>query len=219
MSGMVDPQDQRDEEQQALCGQARTLIEALRLSTAPAETLARAGEAVASALALLGPHVHGGPYAQADLLGGLGKFEETTDPMALFPYSPIVGRGNPIAPPVEFRVEEGVVHGRARFGAQYCGPPNHVHGGVVAGVMDELLGVVNVVNGVGAMTGTLKVRYNRPTPLFEEIRMEGQTAGTDGRKVYARGEMWHGDVLLAESEGTFIQIGDDFRAKMGWAER
>ena len=49
--------------------------------------------------------------------------------------------------------------------------------------------------------------------------MEGQTAGTDGRKVYARGEMWHGDVLLAESEGTFIQIGDDFRAKMGWAER
>jgi len=152
-------------------------------------------------------------------MGGVGRFEETSDPMQLFPYSPVVGRGNAIAPPVEFKVEEGVIQGRVRFGSQYCGPPNHVHGGVVAAVMDELLGAVNVVNGVGAMTGTLTVRYSRPTPLFEEIRMEGRTAGTDGRKVYARGEMRHGDRLLAEAEGVFIKVDDDFRAKMGWAKR
>ena len=205
------------EEQNALCGATRRLIEATRLSTAPAARLIEARGYVDRALKALALHVHPGPYAQADLLGGLGKFEETRDPMELFPYSPLVGRGNPIAPPVEFTVDGDRVRGLGRFGAQYCGPPNHVHGGVVAAVMDELLGAVNVVNDLGAMTGTLTVRYRRPTPLFEEIRMEGRTAGSDGRKVFARGEMWHGENLLAEAEGIFIQVGDDFRGRMGLA--
>jgi hypothetical protein len=47
--------------------------------------------------------------------------------------------------------------------------------------------------------------------------MEGRTAGSDGRKVFAQGEMWHGENLLAEAEGIFIQVGDDFRGQMGLA--
>ena len=82
--------------------------------------------------------------------------------------------------------------------------------------MDELLGAVNVVNDLGAMTGTLTVRYRRPTPLFEEVRMEGRTGEARGRKVFAQGEIWHGDTLLAEAEGVFIKVADDFRARMGW---
>ena len=175
-----------------------------------------AREAVDRAVELLGEDLHPGPFAQADLLGGLGKISESREPMELFPYSPVIGRGNPVAPPVHFEVREGVVHGRARFGAQYCGPPNHVHGGVIAAVMDELLGAVNVVNDLGAMTGTLTVRYRRPTPLFEEVRMEGRTGEARGRKVFAQGEIWHGDTLLAEAEGVFIKVADDFRARMGW---
>ena len=155
---------------------------------------------------MMGHFVEANP--QADLLGGLGRFEQTLDPMELFPYSPLIGRGNPLSPPVRFEVKEGVVHGLGRFGAQYCGPPNHVHGGVVAAVMDELLGAVNVVNDLGAMTGTLTVRYRRPTPLFEEIRMEGRTSETQGRKVFAQGKMWHGDDLLAEAEGIRPTFGD-----------
>ena len=205
-------------EQRALADAVRRLIERTRSTTAPGDRLVEARRAVDQALEVLASDVHPGPYAQADLLGGLGRFEQTLDPMELFPYSPLIGRGNPLSPPVRFEVKEGVVHGVGRFGAQYCGPPNHVHGGVVAAVMDELLGAVNVVNDLGAMTGTLTVRYRRPTPLFEEIRMEGRTGETQGRKVFAQGKMWHGDDLLAEAEGIFIQVGDDFRERMGWAK-
>ena len=205
-------------EQRALADAVRRLIERTRSTTAPGDRLVEARRAVDQALEVLASDVHPGPYAQADLLGGLGRFEQTLDPMELFPYSPLIGRGNPLSPPVRFEVKEGVVHGLGRFGAQYCGPPNHVHGGVVAAVMDELLGAVNVVNDLGAMTGTLTVRYRRPTPLFEEIRMEGRTSETQGRKVFAQGKMWHGDDLLAEAEGIFIQVGDDFRERMGWAK-
>jgi len=58
------------------------------------------------------------------------------------------------------------------------------------------------------MTGTLTVRYRKPTPLLEEIRMEGRPAGVDGRKVYAEGTMWCGETLLAEAEGVFVRVGD-----------
>jgi hypothetical protein len=49
--------------------------------------------------------------------------------------------------------------------------------------------------------------------------MQGRTAGTEGRKVFAEGQMWHGDRLLAEAEGIFIQVRDDFRTRLGWAQR
>ena len=80
--------------------------------------------------------------------------------------------------------------------------------------VNGLLGTVNVVNQLGAMTGTLTIRYHRPTPLYREIRLEGRTTGTEGRKVFAAGSMWDGEVLLAEAEGIFISIDGDFRALM-----
>ena len=205
-----------DEEvtQQSLAEATRRVIAEVRATRAPAETRDQARAHLERAAELLAPYRHEGAHAQADLLGGLGRFGETDDPMAYFPYSPFIGRSNPVSLPVEFRVEDGVVHGRAVFTPPYCGPPNHVHGGVVAAVFDELLGTVNVANDLGAMTGTLTVRYRKPTPLLEEIRMEGRSAGVDGRKVYAEGTMWHGDTLLAEAEGIFIRIAEGTRSRL-----
>ncbi len=48
----------------------------------------------------------------------------------------------------------------------YEGPPTCVHGGVIAELFDELLGISNILAGPGAMTGTLTIRYRRPTPLL-----------------------------------------------------
>ncbi len=198
----------------ALNRSARGLIYRIRTSEAPVDILDQAREAVERAEALLAPYDYEGPLGQASLEGGGPLFGELENLEDLFPYSPLVGPYNPVSPPLCFEVEDGVVHGKVIWGAPYCGPPNHVHGGIVAAAFDELLGAVNVVNEVGAMTGTLTVRYRKPTPLFAEIRMEGHHTGVDGRKVYAEGKMWHGDLLLAEAEGIFIQIEGGFRDKM-----
>jgi acyl-coenzyme A thioesterase PaaI-like protein len=208
----LDPE--QEAAQRALAHATRRVIDEVRRTRAPVRDLDAARAALEEAARLLEPHRHGGRLAQADLLGGIGRFGESDDPMVYFPYSPIIGRANPIAPPVELHCEDGVVHGRVRFTAPYCGPPEHVHGGVVAAVFDELLGTVNVANGLGAMTGTLTVRYRRPVPLGPEIRMEGRQAGVDGRKVYAEGTMWDGETLLAESEGVFVQVVGDLRDRL-----
>ncbi len=192
----------------------RELIQEVRVSQAPAEAADEARAAIERAREILAPHAYSGPFAQASLEGASPNELAFDDIADFFPYSPIVGPRNPISPPIRFKVVDGVVSGRVTWGATYCGPPNHVHGGVVACAFDELLGAVNVVNKVGAMTGTLTIRYRRPTPLFEEIRMEGRHTGTERRKVFAEGKMWHGDTLIAEAEGIFIRIEGDFRAML-----
>ena len=198
----------------ALNHSTRGLIDTIRKVQAPAKLLDEARAAVDQANELLAPHIYGGPLGQASLEGGSPMFGEIPEIADLFPYSALVGIYNPLAPPLEISVRDGVVYGKVVWGTAFCGPPNHVHGGMVAAAFDELLGAVNVVNRVGAMTGTLTIRYRKPTPLLEEIRMEGRHTGVDGRKVYAEGKMWHGDVLLAEAEGIFIQIAGEFRTAM-----
>jgi acyl-coenzyme A thioesterase PaaI-like protein len=184
----------------------RRVVDALRRAVdrvvdtdAPTSDIEVAAEAIERGARHL--EIHGGGSSPA----GSQKAFETRDPHAYFPLSPVIGNFNPLAPPVEIGVEHGVVHGRAVFGNAYEGPPNCVHGGVVAATFDELLGVSNIEGGTPGMTGTLTIRYRRPTPLRRELRLEGHHVGAEGRKSYARGLMFAGDELTAEAEGIFVQ--------------
>jgi hypothetical protein len=128
-----------------------------------------------------------------------------------FPTSPIIGLANPVAPPVRVAVVDGAdgrpeIHGLANFGFAYEGPPTCVHGGVIAELLDEVLGAANIVADHPAMTGTLTIRYNRPTPLNTDLRVEARFVRQDGRKIHAWGGIYHGDVLTAEAEGLFIEV-------------
>lgn len=127
---------------------------------------------------------------------------------SFFPYSPYIGPLNPIAPPIEFHVVPGQpwaeVEVEHTFSAVYNGPPGAVHGGVISGAIDELLGSVCVINDVSGFTGTLTIRYRSLTPVDQPIRMRGWVERVDGRKTFAAATFHHGDTLCVEAEGIFI---------------
>ncbi len=128
-----------------------------------------------------------------------------------FPTSPVIGLANPVAPPVRVAVVEGddgrpEIRGLANFGFAYEGPPTCVHGGVIAELLDEVLGAANIVAQHAAMTGTLTVRYRSPTPLNTDLRVEARFVRQDGRKIHAWGGVYNGDVLTAEADGLFIEV-------------
>ena len=132
-----------------------------------------------------------------------------------FPTSPVIGLANPIAPPVEVEAVEGGLNGRVFFDYQYEGPPGCVHGGMIALVFDELLGAANIASNSPGMTGTLTVRYRKPTPIRTELRLEARFLGRDGRKIRTSGAIYHGDELTAEAEAIFIElVADRFFAQM-----
>jgi acyl-coenzyme A thioesterase PaaI-like protein len=132
-------------------------------------------------------------------------------PQDVFSTSPVIGFANPVAPPVEVWAVEGhegwrEVRGRVTYGYAYEGPPTCVHGGVIAQVFDEVLGATNIVAGNPGMTGTLTVKYRKPTPLLTDLRIEARCLGWSGRKIRTWGAMYNGDVLTAEAEGVFIAV-------------
>lgn len=130
-------------------------------------------------------------------------------PQDFFPTSPVIGFANPIAPPVVVETTESGLIGRAWFDYPYEGPPGCVHGGVIAMVFDEILGAANIITGSPAMTGTLTIRYRKPTPLRTSLALEASTVKTEGRKVLTRGAIHCDDVLTAEAEGIFIRLAPE----------
>jgi acyl-coenzyme A thioesterase PaaI-like protein len=178
----------------------RVTDQVVRTHASPA-LLSEAAAAVEQAAALLDPvSPEWAPSVRAHPLSDL-------DPHVYFPFSPIVGWYSPLAPPLECTVgETGGITAHATLGAAYEGPPGCVHGGIIAGLFDELLGIANITAGVGAMTGTLTIKYRSPTPLYTELTFAGHTEQIDGRKVFTRGTMHAGERLCAEAEGIFIVV-------------
>jgi len=128
------------------------------------------------------------------------------EPGAFFDHSPMIGRANPLAPPINLEVRDQEVVGTVTFGSAYEGPPGCVHGGYVAAAFDEVLGSAQTFSGRPGMTGTLTVRYRKPTPLHTELRIIGRFERMEGRKVFTVGSLYADDVLTAEAEGLFISI-------------
>lgn len=186
----------------------RRLVDLVRRTRASGEVADEALRALERAAELLEPEAHPGPFHQRSLAWS-GAWAPVpgapTDLHAFFPYSPLIGERNPLAPPVRFEARNGRLFGHVVYGAAYVGPPQSVHGGVIAATFDELLGSVNLLNETGGMTGTLTVRYRQPTPVLEMLRLEGWVDRVEGRKVFAHGTLHHGDILTAEAEGIFVQ--------------
>ncbi|HEU5302503.1 MAG TPA: PaaI family thioesterase [Acidimicrobiia bacterium] len=186
----------------------RRLADAMRLvadqtvrTAAAPDVLADAAAAVERAAAILAPHTP----AWAPSVPAMPATE--LDPHVYFPFSPIIGWYSPLAPPIQCVPQEGGgVVGHGALGAAYEGPPGCVHGGMIAEIFDEMLGVANITAGVGAMTGTLTIVYRSPTPLYTELRFEAETESIEGRKVHTRGTLHAGDRLCAEAHGIFIQV-------------
>ena len=148
-----------------------------------------------------------------------GFAESSTAPSTrvMLDRSPVSGLGHPVAPPLSVRAEDGKVVGTGSFGMQYEGPPGHVHGGFVAAALDELLGMAQTLSGKSGMTGTLTVRYRRPTPLYKQLRFTAWVDRIEGRKIFTSGTIHDGETLCAEAEGVFISV--DFHAMKAMQEQ
>lgn len=117
--------------------------------------------------------------------------------------NPVLGSANPFAPPVRVEVVDGAVVGHARLHRAYEGPPGQVHGGVLALLLDQTLGLANVVAGVPGMTRSLHVRFHRPTPLDRDLVVHSVHAHVEGRDIVAQGSIDVDGTRTVTAEGVF----------------
>lgn len=113
---------------------------------------------------------------------------------------------NPQSVPVEITYGEGSVSATLVAGALLEGPPESVHGGISAWLMDMLLGAVVRGEGARAVTGTLNMRYLARTPLDQELNLGAELVKHDGRKITVRGWIDHRGQRCVEATGLFIEV-------------
>jgi hypothetical protein len=139
----------------------------------------------------------GEPASVDDLMGGVRMF------------NPVIGAGNPIAPPMRIEIGADGAEGWCTLGHVYEGPPMYGHGGVSAMLIDQLLGHAAAASGRPGVTTDLSVRYRRPVPLDVPLRIWGRVTGTEGRYVSAVGGITTAaepDVPLVEAEARFARL-------------
>ena len=120
--------------------------------------------------------------------------------------NPATGWRNAIAPPLVIHEEpDGLWWSEFELGEAYQGPPGWVHGGVLALVLDQLLGEAASDGLTKPMfTGTITLRYLRGTPLGR-LRAEAAIERTDGSKTFVSGHMSDAEGKTVEAEGIWIK--------------
>jgi acyl-coenzyme A thioesterase PaaI-like protein len=130
----------------------------------------------------------------------------SVDGRAVAAGNPVTGFRNAAAPPLVMHEEpDGLWWSEFELGEMYQGPPGWVHGGVLAMVLDQLLGEA-ASEGLTKprFTGTITLRYLRGTPLGR-LRAEAAIERTDGFKTFVSGHMSDAEGKTVEAEGIFIK--------------
>lgn len=144
------------------------------------------------------PRVHGRlEWARSEEHGSFGQISHELNPLA--------GYSNPIAPPVNTWLEGDKAFGRCFCGWAYEGPPGSVHGGFVAAIFDQFMGMAQKLGGQPGMTGYLHVNYHNRTPLNATLNMEAQLVKVEGRKTVISAQMHAGDTMTASCEALFVE--------------
>ena len=120
----------------------------------------------------------------------------------------VEGIRNPVAPPLLVELEgDDRAHIAMELGAAYEGPPGHLHGGYCALVLDHVCGSLASRGNpdTTAATGTLTLRYQRPTRLGH-LRADAQITSIDGRKIFVSGQLADADGVTVTAEGIFITL-------------
>ena len=101
--------------------------------------------------------------------------------------------------------DKGVVSSEFTLTLAQQGPPGHAHGGLSAAVLDEVMGAAVWQAGYTVAAAKIEVNYRKPVPLKKLITTKGYITRRNGRKIYARGEIYLSDgTLLVEGKGLFV---------------
>jgi acyl-coenzyme A thioesterase PaaI-like protein len=104
--------------------------------------------------------------------------------------------------------KEKSIKGIVSFGTFIEGPPNCVHGGAIATILDSAMGAVIWNNGHKAVTVNLNVNYKKFIPLESEVVIEVKLNKIEGRKIFVEGQLksLNEEIIHNDATALFISI-------------
>lgn len=103
---------------------------------------------------------------------------------------------------------DGEVQGHVHFGDRAQGPPGFTHGGALASVLDEIMGITAWQQNLDVVAAELTLRYRQPTPLWTELLLRSWVDRIEGRKAFISSEVTLADgTVCCQGTGVFVNIG------------
>jgi acyl-coenzyme A thioesterase PaaI-like protein len=115
----------------------------------------------------------------------------------------------------------GAAIARVMLGPKHQGFPGIAHGGIVATMLDEIMGRAALSTDPQRLlyTAKMEVRYRQTVPLYQMLTLKGRIDKDRGRLVVASGEIYLPDgTVAAEVTGTLVEVPKDQLADMNTPE-
>jgi uncharacterized protein (TIGR00369 family) len=120
------------------------------------------------------------------------------------------GGANPRGMHLTFEQDDATnrIRGNFRLGPEYQGGANFIHGGIIATVLDEVMGKVCRFRNARAVTAELTIEYLKPVPIDADLEIEGKEIEMNGRNIHIAGEIRNqAGQVLARARGRFVVLG------------
>jgi len=95
------------------------------------------------------------------------------------------------------------------------GFPNHLHGGIISTILDEVMSRVCLIYGKWGMTANMSIKYLKPITIGTKFKAVAKTIRQNRKLIEVSGKIFLPDNSLAiESSGIFLFIESEKLLKM-----
>ncbi|HXG36798.1 MAG TPA: PaaI family thioesterase [Dehalococcoidia bacterium] len=111
---------------------------------------------------------------------------------------------------IDFRLEDGQAVGYFDSRQAHQGYPGVMHGGIAATALDEAMAWAAIASGAWATTARMEVKFRRPLPLDETLKVTARVAKDRGRWLEVSAQLSStADELLAEGSGLLQKLPEE----------
>jgi len=135
--------------------------------------------------------------------GGRHPFADPDGPLA---DRPVLGATNPFSVEGSSRIEGDHAVTDIVLGPGFEGAPGRAHGGIVAAIFDDVTGHALRFAETPAFTGTITIRYLRPTPLGQPLQFRARLDKQVGRRLHISADCRSDGELVATCDAVYIVV-------------
>ena len=121
------------------------------------------------------------------------------------------GKENNIGLKLELEFDDDTKTAYGQFSAHELqeGPPNIIHGGIIAAILDETMITVNKYIEIMAITSEITIRYLQPAFIKENLHIRGWYVKKSKRIIENRAEIENEmGKIVARAKGKYIEVDE-----------
>jgi acyl-coenzyme A thioesterase PaaI-like protein len=122
----------------------------------------------------------------------------------------VTGAASPVGLAGAVHREADALVYRTRIPSTFEGMPGFAHGGILAAIFDDIIGMVTGrLHRISAPTVRVDISFRAPVPLDVELEIRASLVSRQGRKCRVHATATAGNTVYAEADGLLVVLRDD----------